>query len=209
MGALSAADEGRLLTKYATRADERPIPPLTMQIRSTDPSRSRSIDDLDEPSTAAPTGKPSVERAAPDWDRIPTLDAATLTAIQGGADDKQALMPKLEKLQGDLKALHDALAPYARECRELHHGAHELHEALELVKEAKHAGMFAPAVVGLAIAKAKHGVESIRHGWAGMHREAPEAARRAQPLLTKVLDDIADIKATLTPALDRPVTVQG
>jgi hypothetical protein len=182
-----------------------------MQIRPTDPARSRSIEDLDEPTKTAPIATASVERAAPDWDRIPTLDAATLTAVHGGSEEPKGLLPKLEKLQGDLKALHDALAPYARECKELHHGLHEIEEAVHILKEAKHCGILAPAAVGVAIAKAKHGVESIRHGWEGMHREAPEAARRAQPLLTKVLDDIADIKASLTPSLslDRPVTVRG
>src|SRR5688500_7368551 len=102
----------------------------------------------------------TADQPAPDWDRIPTLDTATLAAIQSGSDDTNALMPKLEKLQKDLETLHDALAPYARECKEVHHGLHEIIDAVKVLKYAKHAGLLAPAAVGLAIAKAKHGVES-------------------------------------------------
>lgn len=180
-----------------------------MQIRPTDPTRSQSIEDLDEPRTTPPVAGPSVERAAPDWDRIPTLDVGTSGAIQSGERDQKALGPKLEKLGRDLKALHDALAPYARECKELHHGVHEIEEALHILKDIKHCGMLAPAALVLAFAKAEHGVHSIAHGYAGMRREAPEAVRRAQPALTKVVEDIADIKATLLPVLERPVTVRG
>ena len=109
-----------------------------------------------------------------------------------------------------MRALHDALAPYARECKELHHGLHEIEEALHMLLEVKHVGLLAPAVVLLALAKVEHGLHAIEKGWEGMHREAPEAARKAQPLLTKVVDDIVDIKASLAPpTIDRPVTVRG
>ena len=61
-----------------------------MQIHSTDRSRSRSIEDLDDAPSASPTGKPQVDRRSPDWDRIPTLDAGALAAAEG-ASHPQAL----------------------------------------------------------------------------------------------------------------------
>lgn len=183
-----------------------------MQIRSTDPSRNRSIEDLDEPAKTAPAGAPTkaaADRAQPDWDRIPTLDAATLTAMQSGGSDSKELLSKLEKLRGDVNELQVALGPYARECKELHHGLHEIVEAFEMIHHCKDFGVLAPAVVGLAIAKAKHGVETIAHAFVGMRREAPDAVRKAEPALAKVVDDIADIKAAVSPQIDRPVTVRG
>jgi hypothetical protein len=182
-----------------------------MQIRSTDPSHSRSIEDLDQPSTApaSPASRGSVERATPDWDRIPTLEAATSSAVESGGADTKKLGAKIEKLGRDLKELHDALAPYARECKEAHHGLHEMEQAVKILEEAKHTGMLAPAVVAFAMAKAEHGLRTFLHGFAGMRREAPEAVRRAEPALAKVVDDLADIKGSLTPAIDRPVMVRG
>jgi hypothetical protein len=182
-----------------------------MQIRSTDPSRSQSIEDRDQPSmTTATTARGRVEAAIPDWDRIPTLDVATFSAVHSGTRDENALLPKLEKLQTDLKALHTALAPYGRECKEVHHGLHEIQEAIEMMKEAKHVGFLGPAVVGLAIAKAEHGIRAVAHGFAGMKREAPDAVRNAKPAWTKVVEDIADIKGALTASLERPaVAVRG
>src|SRR5688500_11844405 len=103
-----------------------------MQIHSTDRARSRSIEDLEKPS---PTR--SVERPAPDWERIPTLDGAALTAVHGASGDPKALLTKLVKLRTDVKELHDALAPYGRECKEAMHGAHELQEAVEMIHHAK------------------------------------------------------------------------
>lgn len=175
-----------------------------MQIRSTDPSRSRSLEDLEQ---AAPTR--SVENAAPDWERIPTLDDAALSAVQGGSEDAKGFVLKLQKLRTDVKELHDALAPYGRECKEVMHGAHELQEAVEMIHHAKDFGPLAPEIIALALAKAAHGAHAVASGIAGMRREAPEAVRKAEPALAKVVQDIDDLKASLLPSIDRPVTVRG
>lgn len=181
-----------------------------MQINSTDPSRSRSIEDLDEPSNAAPAGKATIERAHPDWDRRPTLDTAALSAIQSGGGDSKALTQKLDKLQTDLKELRDALGPYSRECAKLHHALHELNEAREMIEHGKMFGPLMPAVAGLAILKAKHAVHEAADGWKGMFREAPEAARKAEPALNKVVDDVKEIIRTIgAPHVERPVALRG
>ena len=78
-----------------------------------------------------------------------------------------------------------------------------------MILDAKEFGPLAPGMVGLAIGKAAHGVHAIAHGWAGMTREAPEAARKAEPALRKVFDDVADLKASVRPEVERPVNVRG